>query len=267
VEAKTRVITTTKEDRLAEMAKHSENKLDDLAQRINEEHRKVEVAMGNALKHARRAGKLLVEAKEGMPHGEWLGWLEANFEGSERVAQMYMRVHSHWAEIEANTKSVSDLTLTGALRAIGPPEEDATTRERAQAPIRWEGVEVDEEPAEPREPETTELIQASPEGLEASAQANRELSEDLSEWSSAERELLDTFRGDEDIVVNMHEHGPHENLLKWLKDEQLFTRADRKSVSQSTIANIERNNAEPQFRTIRKLAKALEVDPTELLGE
>jgi transcriptional regulator with XRE-family HTH domain len=38
-------------------------------------------------------------------------------------------------------------------------------------------------------------------------------------------------------------------------------------VSQSTIANIERNNAEPQFRTIRKLAKALDVDPTELVEE
>ncbi len=38
-------------------------------------------------------------------------------------------------------------------------------------------------------------------------------------------------------------------------------------MSQSTIANIERDNAEPQFRTIRKLAKALDIEPTELLGE
>ena len=29
----------------------------------------------------------------------------------------------------------------------------------------------------------------------------------------------------------------------------------------------ERNNTEPQFRTIRKLAKALDVDPTDLLGD
>jgi transcriptional regulator with XRE-family HTH domain len=43
--------------------------------------------------------------------------------------------------------------------------------------------------------------------------------------------------------------------------------ADKAGVSQSTIANIERDNAEPQFRTIRKLANALDIEPTELLGD
>ena len=58
--------------------------------------------------------------------------------------------------------------------------------------------------------------------------------------------------------------------LKEARTRRLLTQdelAEKASVSQSTIANIERNNAEPQFRTIRKVAKALEVDPTELLGD
>ena len=58
--------------------------------------------------------------------------------------------------------------------------------------------------------------------------------------------------------------------LREVRTRRLLTQdelADRASVSQSTIANIERNNAEPQFRTIRKLAKALDVDPPELLGD
>jgi transcriptional regulator with XRE-family HTH domain len=58
--------------------------------------------------------------------------------------------------------------------------------------------------------------------------------------------------------------------LKALRTRRLLTQdelAERAGVSQSTIANIERDNAEPQFRTIRKLAKALDVDPTELLGD
>jgi transcriptional regulator with XRE-family HTH domain len=58
--------------------------------------------------------------------------------------------------------------------------------------------------------------------------------------------------------------------LKEIRTRRLLTQdelAEKASVSQSTIANIERNNAEPHFRTIRKLAKALDVDPTELLGE
>ena len=58
--------------------------------------------------------------------------------------------------------------------------------------------------------------------------------------------------------------------LKQARTRRLLTQdelAEKAGVSQSTVANIERNNAEPQFRTIRKLAKALDVDPTELLGE
>jgi transcriptional regulator with XRE-family HTH domain len=58
--------------------------------------------------------------------------------------------------------------------------------------------------------------------------------------------------------------------LKEARTRRLLTQdelAEKAGVSQSTIANIERNNAEPQFRTIRKVAKALEVDPTELLAD
>jgi transcriptional regulator with XRE-family HTH domain len=58
--------------------------------------------------------------------------------------------------------------------------------------------------------------------------------------------------------------------LREIRTRRLLTQdelAERAKVSQSTIANIERNNQEPQFRTIRKLAKALDIDPTELLGE
>jgi transcriptional regulator with XRE-family HTH domain len=58
--------------------------------------------------------------------------------------------------------------------------------------------------------------------------------------------------------------------LRKVRTRRLLTQdelAQKAGVSQSTIANIERDNAEPQFRTIRKLAKALDIDPTELLGE
>ena len=59
-------------------------------------------------------------------------------------------------------------------------------------------------------------------------------------------------------------------ILVRARTKRLLTQdelAEKAGVSQSTIANIERDNAEPQFRTIRKLAKALDIDPTELLGD
>jgi hypothetical protein len=133
-------------------------RLDRLAEQINEEHRKVEVAvskaqtaMSNALLHAKRAGRLLVEVKERTRHGEWGAWLEANFEGSGRRAQDYMRIHSRWSEIEANAQSSAHLSIDGALKAIRSPQENTLTRERVEGPLRGAGVEVGEEPTEARE--------------------------------------------------------------------------------------------------------------------
>ncbi|MBV9454145.1 MAG: helix-turn-helix transcriptional regulator [Rubrobacter sp.] len=58
--------------------------------------------------------------------------------------------------------------------------------------------------------------------------------------------------------------------LKAIRTKRLLTQvelAEKAGVNHSTIVNIERNHQEPHFRTIRKVAKALDVDPTELLGE
>ncbi len=58
--------------------------------------------------------------------------------------------------------------------------------------------------------------------------------------------------------------------LKEIRTKRLLTQeelAEKADVSAATVVNIERNNQEPHFRTIRKLAKALDVDPTELLGD
>ena len=66
------------------------------------------------------------------------------------------------------------------------------------------------------------------------------------------------------VVVYIGENLRQARTRRLLTQDEL---AEKAGVSQSTVANIELNNAEPQFRTIRKLAKALDVDPTELLGE
>jgi transcriptional regulator with XRE-family HTH domain len=47
-----------------------------------------------------------------------------------------------------------------------------------------------------------------------------------------------------------------------LTQEELATRAE---VQPLTISRIETDKVEPRYRTIRKLAKALGVDPSELL--
>jgi transcriptional regulator with XRE-family HTH domain len=66
------------------------------------------------------------------------------------------------------------------------------------------------------------------------------------------------------VVVYIGEKLKEIRTRRFLTQEEL---AEKAEVSHSTIVNIERNHAEPQFRTIRKLAKALDVDPTAFLGD
>ena len=96
--------------------------LPDLANQINAAHKLCEAALKNGLQHAMEAGRLLAEVKSLCPHGEWLPWLKSNFKGSPRTAQGYMRIASHWPELEANTQHVSHLPYRQALALLAAPE-------------------------------------------------------------------------------------------------------------------------------------------------
>lgn len=68
-------------------------------------------------------GKALIEAKELLPHGEWLPWLREQVELSERGAQMYMQL----ARSGLNPQLVADLGLkkSAKLLALEPHEREA----------------------------------------------------------------------------------------------------------------------------------------------
>ena len=56
--------------------------------------------------------------------------------------------------------------------------------------------------------------------------------------------------------------------VKRVRERALLTQeelADRAGIGTATPNRIEKDRVEPHFRTIRKLAKALDVDPFELL--
>jgi transcriptional regulator with XRE-family HTH domain len=43
--------------------------------------------------------------------------------------------------------------------------------------------------------------------------------------------------------------------------------AEKADVGTNTVARLERNESEPHMSTLRKLARALDVDPAELIGD
>jgi Protein of unknown function (DUF3102) len=112
------------------------NYLADLAARIRAEHEASAVAMKRGLEHAINAGRLLIEAKEQLKHGQWLPWLEEHCAMSERSAQLYMRLARHAPELEANPQRVADLSVRGAAELLAPPpatpDDDEDLMEWAQ---------------------------------------------------------------------------------------------------------------------------------------
>jgi len=57
--------------------------------------------------------------------------------------------------------------------------------------------------------------------------------------------------------------------VKRARERALLTQgelAQRAEIGLTTLNRIENNHAEPQFRTIRKIAKALDVNPRDLIG-
>lgn len=68
----------------------------------------------SAVAHAIKAGELLLEAKANVDHGGWLAWLEANFPGSIRSAQGYMRL----ARNAADAQALAHLGIEGALKQL-----------------------------------------------------------------------------------------------------------------------------------------------------
>ena len=91
------------------------------------EGRTIETITGEIL-DAKRAGgeailtigRCLMEAKEMLPHGEWLPWLNEQVEFSERTARNFMRLAREWT----NRQTLADLGASKALTLLAlPPEE------------------------------------------------------------------------------------------------------------------------------------------------
>jgi len=98
-----------------------------LAKKINTAHQQCESAARSAVQHALEAGKLLIQAKEQVPHGGWLPWLNENCECSERSARTYMRVARELPNIEGNRQRAADLSLRQAIKLLESPRETTAT--------------------------------------------------------------------------------------------------------------------------------------------
>ena len=66
------------------------------------------------------------------------------------------------------------------------------------------------------------------------------------------------------VVVKIGNRLRDLRVRRALTQEELAEKAD---VGTNTVARLERNESEPHMSTLRKLARALGVDPAELIGD
>ena len=129
--------------------------LPELAVQANHYHHKAHTSARTALEAARCAGSALLAAKAQCAHGEWLGWLAANFTGSERTAQSYMRLAGKYAD---SADLDPDQSIDSAIKALCK-----TQREPPAPPQDEPEQEPPEQESPERQPESQAAQQDSPE--------------------------------------------------------------------------------------------------------
>jgi hypothetical protein len=100
------------------------NYLVDIAARIKAEHQAVAASLKRSIEHAIAAGELLNEAKEHIPHGQWLPWLREHCGVTPRSAQGYMKLARNRAEIEGKCETISHFTISEALALLSKRSHD-----------------------------------------------------------------------------------------------------------------------------------------------
>lgn len=91
------------------------------ATEINRLHQEARASAESAVESAKAAGKLLLEAKASMKHGEFLPWIDANTSVSPRQAQRYM------AAALGKSGSVRDVFPKSDMMSHLPPAPPRTS--------------------------------------------------------------------------------------------------------------------------------------------
>ena len=138
-------------------------------------------------------GKLLIEAKDALPHGDWGNWLRERVEFSERTAQNFMRVAREYA---SNPQLVADLgSVRKAIALLDVPEEEREafveetdaaqlTARQLEAAIRERNVAIEER----------ETAEASRYEMERSLQTANGTIAGLNEQLAQQRKELEDLR-------------------------------------------------------------------------
>ena len=201
-------------------------------------------------------GRCLQEAKEKLPHGEWLPWLNEQVEFSERTARNFMRLAREWT----NRQALADLGASKALTLLAlPPEEreefmadhnvvDMTSRqleqaikERDAARAAAEQAEADRRSAEEARAKMEEDMRLLNARLEGSREDREQAMQDV---ARLEQELAELKARPVDVAVET------------VVDQEAIDRARQEAVAEMQAKLDKAREAAAKARDKQKQAEA-----------
>ena len=177
-------------------------------------------------------GRCLIEAKDMLPHGEWLPWLNERVELSERTAQKFMRLAQKWS----NPSALADLGATKALMLLALPEEEREEFVEDHNVIDMSARQLEQ--AIKERDEARKAAEAAKADASVAEQARAKMAEDM----RTTQNLLESARADADSAgsrarameekLRMLQEQPVEVAVETVVDPEAIAKAREEAVAE-----------------------------------
>ena len=201
-------------------------------------------------------GRCLIEAKDMLPHGEWLPWLNERVELSERTAQKFMRLAQKWS----NPSALADLGATKALMLLALPEEERDEFIEDHNVIDMSTRQLEQ--AIKERDEARKAAEAAKADASAAEQARAKMTEDM----RTTQNLLESARADADSAgsrarvleekLRMLQEQPVEVAVETVVDPEALEKARAEAVAEMQAKLDKAKEAKAKADEKRKQAEA-----------
>lgn len=177
-------------------------------------------------------GRCLIEAKEMLPHGEWLPWLNEKVAYSERTAQNFMAVARRYS----NPQTLADLGMAKALALLALPDSERDEFVQDHNVIDMSARQLKQ--ALKERDEARKAAEAAKADASAAEQARAKMAEDM----RATQNLLDSARAAADSAgsrarvleekLRMLQEQPVEVAVETVVDQEAIEKAKMEAVAE-----------------------------------
>lgn len=200
-------------------------------------------------------GRCLIEAKDMLPHGEWLPWLNERVEFSERTARNFMRLAREWT----NRQTLADLGAAKALTLLALPAEEREQFVEDHNVIDMSARQLKEAIRE--RDEARKAAEVAKADASAAEQARAKMAEDM----RATQNLLESARADADSAgsrarvleekLRMLQEQPVEVAVETVVDPEALEQARAEAVAEMQAKLDKAREAKKRAEDRQKIAE------------